>query len=132
LLENTGDFVILPSSVRDRAEYNPSPLGDGAAKLPRQLLSRPYLRYCLTCVHRRDSALDALHRRLLMSQVTRPQDSELQSLARKTNTPLEQVEEVYAAERAALERSARIKTFIGVLATGRTRSALSARARRRS
>lgn len=67
-----------------------------------------------------------------MSQVTRPQDSELQSLARKTNTPLEQVEEVYAAERAALERSARIKTFIGVLATGRTRSALSARARRRS
>jgi hypothetical protein len=55
-----------------------------------------------------------------------------ESLARKTNTPVEQVEEVYAAERAALERTARIKAFIGVLATGRARTVLTARAARRS
>jgi hypothetical protein len=55
-----------------------------------------------------------------------------ESLARKTNTPVEQVEEVYAAERAALERTARIKAFIGVLATGRTRNVLAARAGRRT
>ena len=64
-------------------------------------------------------------------QLIPPVDSELQSitesLARKTNTPVEQVEEVYAAERAALERTARIKTFISVLATERTRTALRRR-----
>jgi hypothetical protein len=69
-------------------------------------------------------------------QLTRPQDAEFrsitESLARKTNTPVERVEEVYAAERAALERTARIKTFISVLATGRTRTVLSARTRKRS
>jgi hypothetical protein len=55
-----------------------------------------------------------------------------ESLARKTNTPVEQVEEIYASESAELERTARIKTFIGVLATKRTRTVLSARSGGRS
>jgi hypothetical protein len=42
-------------------------------------------------------------------------------LARETNRPIAQVAEIYANESAELERTARIKTFIGVLATRRTK-----------
>jgi hypothetical protein len=48
-------------------------------------------------------------------------------LARETNTPLEKVAEIYAAESAELERSARVKTFVGVLATRRVRRILNER-----
>jgi hypothetical protein len=46
-------------------------------------------------------------------------------LALETNRPVEQVAEIYASESAELERSARIKTFIGVLATRRTKIILN-------
>ena len=50
--------------------------------------------------------------------------SNTERLARETNTPLERVAALYAAEREALERTARVKTFIGVLATRRVRRIL--------
>jgi Protein of unknown function (DUF3562) len=53
-----------------------------------------------------------------------------EQLANETNTPIEQVAEIYASESAELERTARIKTFIGVLATRRTRNKLNARSAR--
>ena len=46
-------------------------------------------------------------------------------LARETDTPIEQVAEIYASESAELERTARIKTFVGVLAARRTRIILN-------
>jgi len=48
-------------------------------------------------------------------------------LAHETNTPVEQVAEIYATESAELERTARVKTFISVLATRRTRIILNQR-----
>jgi len=50
-----------------------------------------------------------------------------ESLALATNTPIEQVAEIYASESAELERTARIKSFIGVIATRRTRAILNER-----
>lgn len=50
-----------------------------------------------------------------------------EAIARKTNTPIEQVAEIYARESAALEQTARVKNFIGVIATRRTRVILDAR-----
>ena len=49
-----------------------------------------------------------------------------EALARKTNKPIDRVAEIYARESAALERTARVKNFIGVLATRRTRVILDA------
>jgi hypothetical protein len=65
-----------------------------------------------------------------MSDATDVQDLSLvqpiaQRLALETNWPVEQVAEIYASETAELERSARIKTFIGVLATRRTKIILN-------
>ena len=40
---------------------------------------------------------------------------EIESLARETNSPLHVVEKIYASERARLEKSARIKTYVPVL-----------------
>jgi hypothetical protein len=51
--------------------------------------------------------------------------SNTERLAQETNTPLERVTELYAAERAALEQTARVTTFIGVLATRRVRRILA-------
>lgn len=51
------------------------------------------------------------------------------AIARETNTPIEEVEEIYAAEVAALENTARIKTYVEVIATSRTRVATRQRAR---
>jgi hypothetical protein len=48
-----------------------------------------------------------------------------EALARETNRPIEQVAEIYANESAELDRTARIKTFIGVLASRRTRIILN-------
>ena len=42
-------------------------------------------------------------------------DTEIESLARETRTPRELVAKLYASERAKLERTARIKTFVPVL-----------------
>ncbi len=53
--------------------------------------------------------------------------SPTERLARETNTPLEQVTEIYEIETAELERNARIKTFVDVLAIHRTRVLLNSR-----
>ena len=42
-------------------------------------------------------------------------DTEIELLARETRTPRELVETLYTRERAKLERTARIKTYIPVL-----------------
>jgi len=42
-------------------------------------------------------------------------DSEIELLARETDMPRELVETLYSRERAKLERTARIKTYIPVL-----------------
>ena len=55
-----------------------------------------------------------------------------EALARKTKAPIEQVAEVYARESAELERTARVKKFIGVIATRRTQVILGARSDERS
>lgn len=53
--------------------------------------------------------------------------STTEMLARETNTPIETVEEIYSAEVAELEQTARIKTYVGVIATSRTRIILAKR-----
>jgi hypothetical protein len=49
--------------------------------------------------------------------VDRPTDAEaeIESLARETDMPVELVQEIYASERAKLEQTARIKTYVPVL-----------------
>jgi Protein of unknown function (DUF3562) len=42
-------------------------------------------------------------------------DAEIETLARETDMPIELVEEIYTNERAKLERTARIKTYVPVL-----------------
>lgn len=42
-------------------------------------------------------------------------ESEMESLARETDMPVEIVHEVYRRERAKIERTARIKTYVPVL-----------------
>ena len=54
-----------------------------------------------------------------------------EALALQANIPVERVAEIYAAERAKLERTARVKNFVGVLAARRTRSILTERIRAR-
>jgi Protein of unknown function (DUF3562) len=50
-------------------------------------------------------------------QITRPidADAEIAVLARETDMPFELVQEIYVSERAKLERTARIKTYVPVL-----------------
>jgi hypothetical protein len=49
--------------------------------------------------------------------VNRPtnSDSEIEMLARETDMPVELVQEIYMSERAKLEQTARIKTYVPVL-----------------
>jgi Protein of unknown function (DUF3562) len=42
-------------------------------------------------------------------------DAEINSLARETDTPVELVHEIYSRERAKLEKTARIKTYVPLL-----------------
>jgi len=42
-------------------------------------------------------------------------DAEIESLARETAMPVELVQEIYTSERAKLEKTARIKTYVPVL-----------------
>jgi hypothetical protein len=42
-------------------------------------------------------------------------ESDIDALARETDAPIEIVREMYSSERAKLERSARIKTYIPLL-----------------
>lgn len=56
------------------------------------------------------------------------EQSATERLAKETNTPLEQVTQIYEIESAELERTARIKTYVDVLAIHRTRVLLNSRA----
>jgi hypothetical protein len=47
--------------------------------------------------------------------VNRPTDAEMESLARETDVSVELVQEIYTSERAKLERTARIKTYVPLL-----------------
>jgi len=58
-------------------------------------------------------------------------ESAIEFLARETGTPVDTVKEIYRAEREKLERSARIKTFVPVLAHGRVKSILRRERKRR-
>jgi hypothetical protein len=51
-------------------------------------------------------------------------DSEIELLARDTDTPVEVVQEIYRVEREKLERSARVKTFVSVLLHRRVKALL--------
>jgi hypothetical protein len=51
-------------------------------------------------------------------------EPEFEMLARETDTPLDTVREIYRVERDKLERSARIKTYIPVLAHRRVKALL--------
>lgn len=55
---------------------------------------------------------------------TDARESEIELLARETGTPVDTVQEIYRIERDKLERSARIKTYISVLAHRRVKSML--------
>lgn len=48
-------------------------------------------------------------------------------LAREMNTPIEQVTQIYEIETAELARTARIKSYVDVLALHRTRVLLASR-----
>lgn len=41
--------------------------------------------------------------------------ADIETLARETHSPLQLVEKIYTAERAKLEKTARIKTYVPVL-----------------
>jgi len=51
-------------------------------------------------------------------------ESEIELLARETDTPVDMVQKIYRAEHDRLERSARIKTFISVLVHRRVKALL--------
>jgi hypothetical protein len=55
---------------------------------------------------------------------TDPKESEIELLARETGTPVDTVQEIYRVERDKLERSARIKTYVSVLAHRRVKALL--------
>ena len=58
------------------------------------------------------------------SRSTDARESEIETLARETDTPVDTVQEIYRAEHDRLERSARIKTFISVLVHRRVKALL--------
>jgi hypothetical protein len=55
---------------------------------------------------------------------TDAKESEIELLARETGTPVDTVQEIYRVERDKLERSARIKTYVSVLAHRRVKALL--------
>jgi hypothetical protein len=57
-------------------------------------------------------------------QLSASSDSEIELLARETGTPVDTVQEIYRVGRDKLERSARIKTFVSVLAHRRVKALL--------
>jgi hypothetical protein len=71
-----------------------------------------------------------------MNQATNPRpigsrESEIEFLARKTGTPVDTVKEIYRIERDKLARSARIQTFVPLLAHQRVKTLLQVEPRRR-
>jgi Protein of unknown function (DUF3562) len=60
----------------------------------------------------------------LTSRSAVARESEIELLARETDTPVDTVQEIYRTEFDKLERSARIKTFISVLVHRRVKALL--------
>jgi Protein of unknown function (DUF3562) len=58
------------------------------------------------------------------SRSTVARESQIELLARETGTPVDTVQEIYRVEHDKLERSARIKTFVAVLAQQRVKALL--------
>lgn len=56
-------------------------------------------------------------------------ESEIESLARQTDTPVELVHQIYDLERARLDRVARIKTYVPALVHRRVKELLQAQRR---
>ncbi len=54
-------------------------------------------------------------------------DSDIETLARETDTPVATVQEIYRTEHAKLDRVARIKTFVPVLIHRRVKELLQSR-----
>ena len=54
-------------------------------------------------------------------------DSDIENLARETDTPVATVQEIYNAEHAKLDRVARIKIFVPVLIHRRVKELLQSR-----
>jgi Protein of unknown function (DUF3562) len=57
------------------------------------------------------------------------QESDIESLARETRTPVRAVQEIYQLEHAKLERNAKIKTYVPVLARRRVKDLLRGKSR---
>ncbi len=62
---------------------------------------------------------------------TGSRESEIEFLARETGTPVDTVKEIYRVERDKVERSARIQTFVSLLAHQRVKTLLHVEHRRR-
>jgi hypothetical protein len=60
----------------------------------------------------------------LSTQPIVARESEIELLARETGTPVDTVQELYRVERDKLEQSARIKTYVSVLAHRRVKALL--------
>ena len=60
----------------------------------------------------------------LTSRPAVSRESEIELLARETDTPVDMVQEIYRTEHDKLERSARIKTFVSVLVHRRVKALL--------
>jgi Protein of unknown function (DUF3562) len=58
------------------------------------------------------------------SQFPPNSESEIEALARETGTPVATVQEIYKAEKAKLDRGAKIKTYIPVLTHRRVKELL--------
>ena len=67
----------------------------------------------------------------LEQQFVRPAnaDTEIELLAHETDMPLELVAKIYTSERAKLERTARIKTYVPVLIHRQVKALLRSRHR---
>jgi Protein of unknown function (DUF3562) len=61
------------------------------------------------------------------SQIPAAQESDIETLARETDTPVADVRRVYATEHAKLDRVAKIKTFVPVLIRRRVKELLRSR-----
>ena len=65
-----------------------------------------------------------MHEPGLSPHVPSKTDSDVEVLARETDTPVDAVRELYRVEREKLEHSARIKAFVPVLARRRVKELL--------
>ena len=61
------------------------------------------------------------------SEIPAQRKSDIESLARETQTPIAIVDEIYRIEHAKLDRMARIKTFVPVLIRRRVKELLRSR-----